>query len=87
MIKIEKISNNISTKGIYMPIYMVDNIDNWNEFTQWLYSLEHKEMTLMMPGNIYHFYSAEERIHFVFGFMKAWEVIDDTYLKKYHGDV
>ena len=87
MIKIEKISDNISTKGIHMPIYMVDNIDNWNEFTEWLYRIEDKEMTLMMPGNIYHFYSPEERLQFVFGFMKAWDIIDDTYLKKCHGDV
>ena len=39
-----------------------------------------------MPGHVYHFRTPEERRFFVFGFLKAWEVIDDAYLEKCHKD-
>lgn len=80
MIKFEK----LDTNGL--PLYIVDGeVDNWNKFTEWLYRLEDKEMSLSLKGNLYRFRTVEERIHFVFGFMKAWDVIDDTYLEKCHG--
>lgn len=81
MTKIEK----IDTNGL--PVYVVDNIDNWNDFIEWLYNLSDKEMSLMMTGNVYHFRTEEERRFFVLGFLKAWDVIDEEYVKKYHGDV
>jgi len=37
----------------------------------------------MMVGNVYHFRSAAERRFFVLGFSKAWDVIDETYVKSY----
>lgn len=79
MINIEK----LDTSGF--PVYIVDRVDNWNQFTEWLYRLEDKEMSLSFKGNLYRFRTIEERIQFVFGFMKAWDIIDDTYLEKCHG--
>lgn len=81
MIKFQK----IDTSG--MPVYVIDEVDNWNKFTEWLYRLEDKEMSLSFSGHMYRFRTEEERIQFIFGFQKAWDVIDETYLKKCYGDV
>ena len=87
MINIKKIDASPSTHGGKIPIYIVDNIDNWNKFTEWLYDLADHEVSIMVLGNVYHFSSPEERRFFVLGFSKAWDVIDDAYLKKSHGDI
>lgn len=86
MITIKKIDASPSTYGGKIPIYIVDDIDNWNEFTEWLYNLPDDEISIMMPGNVYHFRTIEERRYFTLGFSKAWDVIDDAYLQKHHGD-
>ncbi len=80
MIKLEKIDSNNKT------VYVVDEVDNWNGFTEWLYNLEDIEMSLSFSGSMYCFRTKEERRHFVLGFMKAWDLIDDAYLKKSHKD-
>ena len=46
MITIEKIDASPSTYGGKVPIYVVDNIDNWNEFTEWLYNLADEHVTI-----------------------------------------
>lgn len=79
MIKFEK----LDTNGF--PLYIVDEVENWNKFTEWLYRLEDKEMSLSFKSNLYRFRTVEERIQFVFGFMKAWDIIDDAYLEKRQG--
>lgn len=64
-------------------VYVVDEIDNWNDFTEWLYNLDDEEVSVMMPGTVYHFRSLAERRFFVLGFSKAWDVIDEEYVKSY----
>lgn len=80
MVKMQRLDTQNKT------VYVVDCIDDWNEFTQWLYDLQDDEISLMFSGNVYHFRTAEERRYFVLGFSKAWDLIDDTYLEKYHGE-
>lgn len=64
-------------------IYTVDQVENWNQFTEWLYNLEDIQMSLVIMGNMYRFRTMEERRYFVLGFSKAWDVIDETYIKSY----
>ncbi len=73
MIKIEKLDAN------GRPHYVVDEIENWNDFTNWLYNLEDVEMSLSFTGNMYHFRSKEERRFFVLGFSKAWDILAEQY--------
>jgi hypothetical protein len=80
MIKIQQLDTNNNT------VYIVDCVDDWNEFTEWLYNLEDEEISVMLCKTVYHFRSLAERRFFVFGFSKAWDVIDEEYVKKYKGD-
>lgn len=81
MIKIQQLDteNNV--------VYVVDEVDNWNDFTEWLYNLEDIEMSLSFNGHMYHFKTMEERRYYVLGFQKAWNILDDAYWEKYDGEV
>ncbi len=81
MVKLQQLDGKNNT------VYVVDEVDNYNQFTEWLYNLEDVEMSLMFSGCLFHFRSKEERRYFVLGFSKAWDLIDDAYLKKCYGDV
>lgn len=69
------------------PYFEVKDVTNFNEFMEWMYTLDETDMSMAYNGSLYRFHTPEERLQFVFGFKAAWEAMRDKYLETHNGEV
>lgn len=57
--------------------YEVDNVEDYNNFLEWLRAVEEQNISVSVFGYCYHFRTYEERMQYIFGFEAAWELAFD----------
>lgn len=58
------------------PIYEVDDVTNYHDFVDWMMRRDLGEnISVDLDGDLFHFETVQERLQWLLGFQKAWDLL------------